>query len=102
MLSCGDGSVIAVATIGRAQKPATPVIRFLSGGSAGQWTSYDAAFRQGLNEVGYIDGKNVVIAFRWAEGQYDKLSALVADLVRREVAVVVAVAGTVGAQAAKA
>jgi len=96
------GSLLAVATIARAQKPAIPVIGFLSGGSAAKFTAYVAAFREGLNAVGYVEGKNVAIEFRWAEGQFDKLPALAADLVGRQVAVIVATGGTVGAQAAKA
>ncbi len=86
----------------RAQKSATPVIGFLSSASPAQWTSFVAAFRQGLNEGGYIESKNVAIEFRWAEGHYDRLPALAADLVRRQVAVVVASGGTGPALAAKA
>jgi len=85
-----------------AQKSATPVVGFLLPGSATQWTSYIAAFREGLNDVGYTDGKNIAIEFRWAEGQYDRLPALAADLVRHQVDVVVTTGGPNAALAAKA
>jgi putative ABC transport system substrate-binding protein len=77
------------------------VIGFLSSASPAQWTSFVAAFRQGLNDAGYIEGKNLGIEFRWAEGHYDRLPALAADLVRRQVSVLVT-SGSTGALAAKA
>jgi putative ABC transport system substrate-binding protein len=73
-----------------AQPPAMPVIGMLSGGSAGAFGYLVTAFRAGLKEIGYVEGRNVAIEFRWADGQYDRLPALMADLVRRRVTVIVA------------
>ncbi|HEY7194905.1 MAG TPA: ABC transporter substrate-binding protein [Gemmatimonadales bacterium] len=74
----------------RAQQPVMPVIGFLSGVSPGPFAQRLAAFRQGLNETGMIEGRNVAIEYRWAEGQYDRLPALATDLVGRRVGVIVA------------
>src|SRR5262249_28903407 len=72
----------------RAQQSALPVIGFLNGESADAATHRVAEFRKGLNETGYVEGQNVTIEYHWLEGEYDRLSALVADLVRRRVAVI--------------
>jgi putative tryptophan/tyrosine transport system substrate-binding protein len=95
------GGLLAVPLGARAQNSSIPIIGFLSGQSPGPWAPYVAAFRTGLNEAGYVEGKNVAIEFRWAEGQYDRLPALAADLVRRDVAVLVAAGGAAAALAAQ-
>jgi putative tryptophan/tyrosine transport system substrate-binding protein len=86
----------------RAQKPAMPVIGFLSG-RAREESAYDAAaFRQGLNEMGFIIGRNVALEYRWSEGHDERLAELAVELVRRQVAVIAAVGGNNSAFAAKA
>jgi len=96
------GGVLAAPLATRAQTPAMPVIGFLSSVSPAQWSPFVAAFRQGLNEAGYVEGKNVAIEFLWAEGQFDRLPALAADLVSRHVAIIVATGGSRSGLAAKA
>src|SRR5215813_11864735 len=85
----------------RAQQPTMPVIGFIRDGSADGNARFVAAFRKGLSENGYIDGQNVTVEYHWLEGQYDRLPALVADLVRRRVAVIATPANTPGSLAAK-
>jgi len=86
----------------RAQQATMPVIGFLSSRSPGESASVLAAFRQGLREAGFVEGQNVIIAFRWAEGRYDRLPALAAELVDLRVAVLFTAGGPPSAFAAKA
>ena len=86
----------------RAQQPAMPVIGFLDPRSPHTLADQLRAFRRGLNEAGFDEGRNVAIEYRWAENQLDRLPALAAELVRRDVAVIFATGGTTAVAAAKA
>ena len=79
------GSAITLPCVAAAQQRAMPVIGFLSSNAPGTYAPAVAAFRQGLAETGYIEGQNVAIEYRWAEGRYDRLPALAAELVGRKV-----------------
>src|SRR6516164_7626828 len=72
----------------RAQQPAIPVVGFINAGTADASTGRIAAFRKGLSEAGYTEGQNVIVEYHWLEGHYDRLPAVVTDLVQRRVAVI--------------
>jgi putative tryptophan/tyrosine transport system substrate-binding protein len=97
----GAAATVSLAQVVLAQQQATPVIGFLHGASPERFAPMVTALRQGLKEAGYVDGRNVAIEFRWAEGHYDRLPSLAAELVRRQVAVIIT-AGTPSTLAAKA
>ena len=96
------GAAAVWSAAARAQQPTMPVIGYLSLASPGPFAHLVAAFSDGLKEIGYVGGQNVAIEYRWAEGQYERLPALSADLVRRQVTVIVATGGSVVGLAAKA
>ena len=96
------GGAVAWPLAARAQQPGIPLIGLLSSLTPSEAPRIMAAFQLGLREAGYADGRNVVIEYRWEEGQDDRLPALVDDLVRRQVAVIAAISGTPAGLAAKA
>src|SRR5262249_9077668 len=86
--------------VARAQQAAMPIVGYVNAGQSIGLLSN--AFRQGLNETGYVEGQNVTVEYHWLEGRYDRLPSLMADLVRRRVAVIATPGGNYAAQAAKA
>jgi putative tryptophan/tyrosine transport system substrate-binding protein len=86
----------------RAQQPAAPVVGLLHAGSPEPYAHQIAAFRQGLNDIGYVEGQNLTIEYRWADNQFDRISAMAADLVRRQVKVIAVAAATISVRMAMA
>jgi putative ABC transport system substrate-binding protein len=96
------GTVAAWSLVARAQQPAMPIVSFVSGRTLETSAPSAAAFRKGLNETGYVDGQNVMVEYHWLDGQYDRLPTLMADLVRRQVAVIATPGVNAASVAAKA
>ena len=96
----GLGSTAAWPVVARAQQPVVPIVGFINSGSP--LASWSNAFRRGLNETGYVEGKNAMVEYHWLNGQFDRLPPLLADLVRRRVAVIATPGSNYAAQAAKA
>jgi ABC-type uncharacterized transport system substrate-binding protein len=97
-----SGAAAAWPLAAHAQQRITPMIGYLSGGAPGPFASFLTAFREGLGKTGYVEGQNVAIEYRWAEGHYDRLPALAADLVDRKVDLIAASGGDLATRAAKA
>jgi putative tryptophan/tyrosine transport system substrate-binding protein len=98
----GLGGAAAWPVVAQAQQPALPVIGFVSPAAADASAGFVAAFRKGLGETGYVDSRNVTVEYHWLEGQYERLPALIADLIRRRVAVLATPGNSVITLAAKA
>jgi len=102
LLAALGGAAVAWPLVARAQQPAMPVVGLVGGGGGDVSTRYVTAFRKGLNETGIIEGQNATIEYHWLEGQYERLPSLMADLVRRRVAVIATPGSNPAALAAKA
>jgi putative ABC transport system substrate-binding protein len=96
------GAAVTWPLAAQAQQPTMPVVGIIQGGTPNAAARNVAAFRKGLNETGYVDGQNVTVEYHWLEGQYERLPALMADLVRRQVAVIATPGSNVATLAAKA
>jgi putative tryptophan/tyrosine transport system substrate-binding protein len=101
-ISLLSGAALVRPRAARAQQPALPVVGFINGGSADASARFVTAFRKGLNDTGFVEGQNVAVEYHWLEGRYDQLPALMADLVRRRVALIATPASGPAARAAKA
>jgi len=98
----GLGSAAAWPIAARAQQPTMPVVALINGAAADGSADFAAAFRRGLSETGYVEGRNVTVEYHWLDSQYDRLPAIMVDLVRRRVAVIATPGSTIAAFAAKA
>jgi putative ABC transport system substrate-binding protein len=102
LLAALGGAAVAWPLAARAQQPTMPVVGLVNGRSPEESVLVAAAFRRGLNETGFVEGQTVMVEYHWLNGQYDHLSSLMADLVRRRVAVIVTSGSNPAALAAKA